>query len=242
MALLGLALVLWAGLHAGEGQPQASAVHLSLLQRLGGERAPERTSYFLVSQACALETLGWLPPRLPAQCPDSGFLFIAPQREAKDAIDLQCCLVKIFSWGTLHLRPILIALAGLFKSQSLEGLRRGPTSVSQPQPPLAQSPREALVGWIWTGQGLLPAVTSCSFGAGLARFLPAHLSWEPSAPAPPQPFPTKDLAGACGQSLAPLPPFGTQAVWASGPGALLLAPGAEYSWATRSTSKGEDGE
>lgn len=78
MALLGLALVLWAGLHAGERQPQASAVHLSLLQRLVGERAPERTSYFLVIQVCALEMLGWLPPRLPAQCPDNWFLFMAP--------------------------------------------------------------------------------------------------------------------------------------------------------------------
>lgn len=84
------------------------------------------------------------------------------------------------------------------------------------------------MGWIWVGQDLLPALTSCSFwGAGLACFIPVHLPWEPSAPAPPQPFPTKDLAGACSQSLSPLPPFGTQVVWASGPGALLLAPGAQ---------------
>ena len=92
VALLRLPLVLRAGLHAGEWQPSASAVHLSLLQRLVGERAPERTATSWSPQLSALENAGMAPAQTDCSVstqPGSCSWPRSAQRVAKDASGLQ---------------------------------------------------------------------------------------------------------------------------------------------------------
>lgn len=122
--------------------------------------------------------------------------------EAKDASGLQCYLVKIYRWvQTWHSAPFMITIAGLFKSQSLEGFSRGPNSLSQPSTLVPQSLQGVPSGMDVDRPGLFPALDQL-FLLGWA--------WQTSS------------LSTCPGSLSPLP-----SLEAHSPVALLLVPGAQ---------------
>lgn len=213
VALLGLALVLWAGLHAGERQPSASAVHLSLLQHLVG-RGPQREPLLPGRLVHALENLGRLQPRPTAQCQHSpGPVRGLVQLRGRQRMPVVCNAVPlVFRWGIQPPTPIWDCCCWVMQVPEPRGPQWGNTSASRPY---AVSPQSL--------QGGSGGTDTDRPGAP-----PSSEQLFPLGPSTSTPFPTKGPGRSmwvrvCHFSL----PLGTQVVWASGPVDLSLDPGAQ---------------
>lgn len=201
--------------------------------------------------------LGLLQPKPTTQCQDNQVLVRGPVKLGeRQRVPVVCNAIWLKSVGgvkTRHSTPFGIAIDELVKSQSLEGLCRGSTSVSWPSPLPSESPGKPwgidvdrpglppssdqlfLLGWAWQ-------TSSPPTCPGSLR--PQHLH-NPSQP--------RTLAGACGsEPVIPPFPWGHKYLsqWPQWPCCSLLVH--SLAWlgrgsgvpmgAVRGTSKGEDKE